>query len=189
MTHKIESVAILSSSPGTQRTVKVHRIGNVGARPKAYFQAALHANETPGLLIGHHLLDLALAADRTGRFKGELVIVPFANPIGLSDNVLGNQIGRESLDGGGNYNRGWPSLSSGLAARVEGKLGADAEANKAVSRCIERDARRAAARQRGAVASDHVAETRGRCGFCRRLAFGTGCYRRDGGGAVVRDDA
>lgn len=134
MAHTIESVPILSSSPGTQRSLKVHRIGQAGARPKAYFQAALHANETPGLLIGHHLLDLALAADRAGKFKGELVIVPFANPIGLSDNVLGNQIGREALDGGGNYNRGWPSLSSGVAARIEGKLGADAEANKVVIR-------------------------------------------------------
>lgn len=134
MAHLIESVPILSSSPGTQRTLKVHRIGNVGAHPKAYFQAALHANETPGLLIGHHLLNLALAADRAGKFKGELVIVPFANPIGLSDNVLGNQIGREALDGGGNYNRGWPDLSSGVGARVEGKLSADVEANKAAIR-------------------------------------------------------
>ncbi|GAB5097726.1 succinylglutamate desuccinylase/aspartoacylase family protein [Caballeronia sp. HLA56] len=130
MAHVIESVPILSSSPGTQRTLKVHRIGHVGARPKAYFQAALHANETPGLLIGHHLLRLSLAAERAGLFKGELVIVPYANPVGLSDNVLGNQIGREALDGGGNYNRGWPDLSTGLAQRLEGKLGADAEANK-----------------------------------------------------------
>lgn len=134
MAHVIESVPLLSSSPGTQRTLKVHRIGQIGARPKAYFQAALHANETPGLLIGHHLLDLALAADRAGLVRGELVIVPYANPIGLSDNVLGNQIGREALDGGGNYNRGWPDLSRGLAARVEGKLGADADQNKAVIR-------------------------------------------------------
>lgn len=139
MAHQIESLPILSSSPGTQRTLKVHRIGNIGARPKAYFQAALHANETPGLLIGHHLLSLALAADRAGKFKGELVIVPFANPIGLSDNVLGNQIGREALDGGGNYNRGWPALSSGVEARVEGKLGADAEANKATIRTALKD--------------------------------------------------
>ncbi|MBU9597999.1 succinylglutamate desuccinylase/aspartoacylase family protein [Burkholderia multivorans] len=130
MAHVIETVPLLSASPGTQRTLKVHRIGKIGARPKAYFQAALHANETPGLLIGHHLLSLALAADRAGRFNGELVIVPFANPIGLSDNVLGNQIGREALDGGGNYNRGWPDLSRGLEQRVEGKLSADGEANK-----------------------------------------------------------
>ncbi|MDR5806587.1 M14 family metallopeptidase [Caballeronia sp. LZ001] len=129
MAHVIETVSVLSSSPGTQRTLKVHRIGNIGARPKAYFQASLHANETPGLLIAHHLLSLALAADRAGEFKGELVIVPFANPIGLSDNVLGNQIGREALDGGGNYNRGWPDLSKGLDARLEGKLGANGDAN------------------------------------------------------------
>jgi len=137
--HLIEYVSLLSSSPGTQRTLKVHRVGNSGARPKAYFQAALHANETPGLLIGHHLLDLALAADRAGKMKGELVIVPFANPIGLSDNVLGNQIGREALDGGGNYNRGWPDLSAGVIARVEEKLCADVDVNKDVIRAALKD--------------------------------------------------
>lgn len=129
MSHVIESVALMSSSPGTQRSLKVHRIGTLGARPKAYFQAALHANETPGLLIGHHLLDLALRADRAGSVKGEIVIVPFANPIGLSDNVLGNQIGREALDGGGNYNRGWPNLSAEVMRRVEGKLTSQAQTN------------------------------------------------------------
>lgn len=139
MTHSIESIALKSSSPGTQRSIKVHRVGTPGARPKAYFQAALHANETPGLLIGHHLLDLLLAADRAGLIKGEIVLVPFANPIGLSDNVLGNQIGREALDGSGNYNRGWPNLTPGVTARVEGRLGADAEANVALIRAALKD--------------------------------------------------
>jgi predicted deacylase len=76
MAHTIETVALLSSSPGAQRRLKVHRIGNRGAGPKVYVQAAFHANETPGLLILHHLLDLAREADNQGKVLGELVLVP-----------------------------------------------------------------------------------------------------------------
>ncbi|MEZ5600227.1 MAG: hypothetical protein R3F36_04160 [Candidatus Competibacteraceae bacterium] len=35
-------------APGTRRALRVHRYGTPGARPKAYFQAALHADEIPG---------------------------------------------------------------------------------------------------------------------------------------------
>ena len=129
MTHTIETVALLSSSPGAQRHVKVHRLGKQGARPQVYVQAAIHANETPGMLILHHLLDLALEADRAGKVLGELVLVPFANPIGLADNVLGTQIGREALDGGGNFNRGFPNLGAAAIARLGGKLGSSPEEN------------------------------------------------------------
>jgi predicted deacylase len=134
MTHTIETVELLSSSPGARRRLKVHRIGNRDARPKMYVQAGLHANETPGLLILHHLLDLALQADSRGEVLGELVLVPFANPIGLSENVLGNQIGREALDGGGNFNRGFPNLAGAAVSRLEGKLGQQPDANVALVR-------------------------------------------------------
>lgn len=130
MSHRIDRLPLMSSSPGTHRSITVHRFGQPGARPKAYVQAALHANETPGLLIAHHLLDILAEADREGRIQGEVVLVPSANPIGLSDNVLGNQIGREALDGGGNYNRGWPDISGPAIAKLKGALGTDAEYNR-----------------------------------------------------------
>ncbi len=133
MAHQIETVPLMISSPGAQRALKVHRIGG-RTGPRAYIQAALHANETPGLLIAHHLLDLMLAADRAGRVVGELVLVPYANPIGLADNVLGNQVGREALDGGGNYNRGWPNLSPLVTRKVDGRIGEDTGANVATIR-------------------------------------------------------
>jgi predicted deacylase len=130
MTHTIKRVRLMSSSPGTIREIKVHTIGAPGAGPRVYVQAALHANEIPGLLIAHHLLAMVLEADRKGRVRGEIVIVPYANPIGLSDNVLGNQVGREALDGSGNYNRGWPDLGSTVVPLLVGKLGADEVANR-----------------------------------------------------------
>ena len=41
----------------------VERPGKAGARPKAYFQAALHADELPGILVLQHLLTLLAAAE------------------------------------------------------------------------------------------------------------------------------
>jgi predicted deacylase len=127
--HRIETLPLLSSSPGAARHLKVHRIGVPGARPKAYLQAALHANEIPGLLILHHLLARLLAADAAGQVRGEIVLVPFANPIGLADNVLGNPMGRLSLDKGQNFNRGFFDLAPPLIQRLENRLSGDATEN------------------------------------------------------------
>ena len=48
---------------GTQRSLVVHRYGRDGARPKAYLQAALHADEIPAMMVPHHLIRLLDAAD------------------------------------------------------------------------------------------------------------------------------
>ena len=36
---------------GTERTLTAWRYGRAGARPKAYLQAAIHADEIPGMLV------------------------------------------------------------------------------------------------------------------------------------------
>ena len=53
------------------------------ARPKAYIQAGLHADEIPGMLSAHHLIARLDEADRQGAIRGEIIVVPVANPIGL----------------------------------------------------------------------------------------------------------
>jgi predicted deacylase len=134
MVHRVEPIALRSSSPGTVRSLTVHHIGQPGARPKAYLQAGLHANEIPGLLVLHHLLDRLLSADREGRVAGEVVLVPYANPIGLGETVLGNPIGRLSLDSGTNFNRGFPDLAPLACDQLAGRLSSDAAANVAAVR-------------------------------------------------------
>ncbi|MDX1655593.1 MAG: M14 family metallopeptidase [Candidatus Competibacteraceae bacterium] len=100
-----------ASTPGTQRSLTVHRFGQPKARPKAYFQAALHADEWPGLLVVHHLLRLLEQADDKGGIRGEVVVVPVANPMGLSQYISGRLIGRFDFESGGNFNRNFPDLS------------------------------------------------------------------------------
>jgi len=132
----VERIPLPFARLGTQRTLTVHRFGTPGARPKAYIQAALHADEIPGQLVAHHLLRLLASAPVTG----EIVVVPVANPIGLDQVVEGAAVGRYALGGGGNFNRGFPDLTADAAERLRGRLGADAAANAAAVR----DALRAA---------------------------------------------
>src|SRR5687767_6350377 len=84
MPHAKRSISLPSMTPGTGRRIVYHRFGRLGTRPKAYLQAAIHANELPGAMALHHLMPMLADADRRGRVKGEIVIVPTINPIGQS---------------------------------------------------------------------------------------------------------
>jgi predicted deacylase len=117
----------------------VHRYGQVGDRPKVYCQAALHADETPGLLVAHHLRRLLDGADDDGLILGEVVLVPYANPIGLDQFVSAEQLGRNELVGGGNFNRNWPDLSDTVAERARDSLANDPAANVARIRALARE--------------------------------------------------
>ena len=127
MTPSVTRIPLLSPAPGTERLVIVRRYGEPGARPKAYLQASIHADELPGMLAAHHLgrlLDEAAAEDR---ILGEIVLIPVANPIGLAQRINGNLIGRYELDGGGNFNRNWPNSVETVVERVGPQLGANVD--------------------------------------------------------------
>ncbi len=134
MSKSIERIDLGAPSLGSTRHLSVHRYGRPGARPKAYLQASLHADEIPPMLVQHHLIRLLDAADKAGAIRGEIVIVPVANPIGSGQVVNSTLAGRHDAAGGGNFNRRWPDLFEGLAQRVNGKLGPDAAANVAAVR-------------------------------------------------------
>jgi predicted deacylase len=134
MARQTERIPLLSPGPGVTQHLTLHRYGTRGARPKAYLQASLHADETPAMMAVHHLLHRLEEADRAGQIRGEILVVPYANPIGLSQWVNESQLGRYELRGGGNFNRNWPDLAPKVAERVQDKLGGDAERNVALVR-------------------------------------------------------
>lgn len=123
--HRVEEVPLPTDRLGTRRSLTVHRFGTPGARPKIYVQAALHADETPGLLVAHHLIRRLRALDVTG----EIIVVPMANPTGLAQIVQDVPVGRYALDGAGNFNRDFPDLTDGAAGRLAGRVGPDPAAN------------------------------------------------------------
>jgi len=121
----VDFISLPVNAPGTQRVLKVLRLGRKGARPKAYIQAGIHADELPANLTAQHLADLVCAADRQHRVRGEIVLVPIANPIGLANVLHNDHLGRYHAQTGQNFNRGWPNVGSAVAARVRGRLGDD----------------------------------------------------------------
>jgi predicted deacylase len=134
MTHVQSRIELPSMTPGTARGIAVHRFGRPGARPKAYLQAAIHANELPGTMALHHLMPMLVAADRRALIRGEIIVVPTVNPIGLSQLVGNNHLGRYDFLGRENFNRFWLDLSGPVAERVGKRLGRDAARNVALIR-------------------------------------------------------
>ena len=135
-----ERIVLPAMSPGTERSLDVLRFGARGARPKAYFQASIHADELPAMLVLNHLIERLIRAARSGAVRGEVVIVPVANPIGLAQFVQGRAMGRFALAGAGNFNRHFPDLSETLDEHIAGRLSDDAGGNVAVVRAAIGDA-------------------------------------------------
>ncbi len=129
-----ETLDLLSPAPGQRLALTVHRFGTAGRGPKAYIQAALHADEVPALLVAQKLKPRLEALEAAGRLRGEVVLVPYANPIGLGQSLLGHHEGRFALDDGVNFNRFVPDLTEAVARAVEGRLGDDGAANQRLVR-------------------------------------------------------
>lgn len=108
--------------------------GKPGSGKKVYIQASLHADEVPAMLVAHFLRQELDRLDAEGRIKGEIILVPAANPIGLSQTIHGTPFGRYDLSTGVNFNRAYKHVAADLKKSLEGKLGQDAEANVALIR-------------------------------------------------------
>lgn len=102
-----------------------------GAGPKAYLQAGLHADEFPGMLALVRLRDLLDRAAAKGRITGQILIVPQANPLGLTQHPNGFLYGRSDTPSGENFNRNYPDLAAMLPPL---SLGTDPAANVATIR-------------------------------------------------------
>ncbi|ADZ91140.1 succinylglutamate desuccinylase/aspartoacylase family protein [Marinomonas mediterranea] len=140
MAYQIYSHTLPSATPGTQRAIKVHHFGERGARPKVYLQAGLHADEWPGFLVLNELLKKLKQVDEEGLIKGEIVVVPVANPIGLSQNFHCYIPGRFAFsEGGGNFNRNWPQLGESVEKRVRSTISQDQEENIRLVRAAIKD--------------------------------------------------
>jgi predicted deacylase len=129
-----ETISLPGAMPGTQRQLRVFSFGDPGARPKAYLQAGLHADEPAGMMILRELCKLLAAAEEAGEITGEIIVVPMANPLGVDQALNSAIIGRFELRSGANFNRAWPDLVSGLADSVRKRIGTDAEENVELAR-------------------------------------------------------
>lgn len=125
---------LLSTYVGTNREIVSFHYDNGKPGQKIYLQASLHADELPGMLLAHHLRKRFAELERAGSILGEIVVVPVANPVGLSQTLLHSQVGRFEMATGENFNRHYPAMYPGIAGRVEAKLTADGQSNIGIVR-------------------------------------------------------
>jgi uncharacterized protein len=123
---------------GTQRQITSFHYGPLLSGRKVYFQASLHADELPGMLVAHHLRQRLQSLEANGRLRGEVVVVPVANPIGLGQTLMFTHMGRFEMPSGENFNRHYPALFEPLKQMLEGQLGSDASANALTVRAAMR---------------------------------------------------
>lgn len=144
---KTVSHALPAQTPGTFRQLVSWHFGDPDRAPgpKVYLQAGLHADEWPPMLVAHHLRLQLSALEDAGAITGEIVIVPLANPIGLSQVFQGHAMGRFDLADGRNFNRGYPDLLATIGPGVAGRLGADAATNVTLIRAAMQEALQAEA--------------------------------------------
>ena len=125
---------LLSPSLGSSRTLTSFHYGTPGSGRKIYIQASLHAEELPGMLVAHHLRSMLEQAEQQGLMKGEVVVVPVANPIGLAQRLDHKPMGRFELETSENFNRHYPDLATAIAPAIKNQLGPDGESNVAIVR-------------------------------------------------------
>ena len=135
-----EHIDLISASPGQRHVLTVLRYGPAGAGPKAMILAALHADEVPAMLVAHKLRQLLADLEAQGQLRGQVILMPYANPLGLSQHVLGLHQGRFDLRDGINFNRNVPDLTAAVVTAVQGRLGADAGSNATLVRQALREA-------------------------------------------------
>src|SRR6201746_2402608 len=125
-----QSTPLVSTSIGTRREFVSFHFGTPGKGEKIYIQASLHADEIPAMLSAWRLKQRLIELDKAGRNLGEVILVPVANPIGLSQHVLGQFLGRFELNSGHNFNRSFPlPAAAALVDRIGSRWTQDADAN------------------------------------------------------------
>jgi uncharacterized protein len=140
---QVDTLPLAGGAPGVQYSLRVWRFGTAGGGPKATIQGALHADEVPAMLVAHRLREQLAQLEAAGKLLGQVQLVPYANPLGLTQHLLGAHQGRFSFSDGTNFNRNHVDLTETVAAAVRGRLGDDEAHNVQVIRAALRDAARA----------------------------------------------
>ncbi|MCE0493642.1 succinylglutamate desuccinylase/aspartoacylase family protein [Vibrio salinus] len=128
MEHK--KTPLISPVPGTERVIHSFHFGHSGAEPKVYIQSSLHADELPGMLVVWKLKQILMRLEAENRIRGEIILVPVANPIGQNQHLMDVHLGRYDMETGQNFNRGYMVSMDRLIEKLEPVLDDDTELNR-----------------------------------------------------------
>jgi predicted deacylase len=130
-TKSLERHPLPAASLGNQRSLTIIRYGTHTTGAKAYIQAGLHADEAPAFVVMHHLINLLDQADAAHKINGQIILLPVANPIGVSQWRADVLQGRFDFFNNINFNRRHLDITAKIADRVSERLGAVPEENVA----------------------------------------------------------
>jgi len=131
----IQNHQLISPTLGTARQITSFHYGTPGTGQKVYIQASLHADELPGMLVAWALRRKLAELEAAGKIRGEIVVVPVANPIGLNQQWLGQMTGRFEANSAQNFNRHFHDLTTLLdMPDVAAHLTQDIDANRTAIR-------------------------------------------------------
>jgi uncharacterized protein len=130
---------LISPALGTERHLTSFHYGPTGGQ-KIYIQSSLHADELPGMLVAWELRKRLAALETAGKLRGEVVVVPVPNPIGLNQRLLGQMLGRFESGTAANFNRNFHDLAELVIPRIEPHLTGDAQQNVLAVRAAMREA-------------------------------------------------
>lgn len=119
MSYSLHREPLPALAPGNTHFLQKHVFAGSGVDKSVYIQAGLHADETPGLLVIQHLLRLLHELDSKGLLLGRVVLVPYANPIGMAQKIFGVLGGRFYLENGENFNRNFPCIAAAFQKKLE----------------------------------------------------------------------
>lgn len=130
---------LISPALGTERHLTSFHYGPTGGQ-KIYIQSSLHADELPGMLVAWTLRKRLAGLEAAGKLRGEIVVVPVPNPIGLNQRLLGQMLGRFEAGTAANFNRNFHDLAELVIPRIESRLTGDAQQNLLAVRAAMREA-------------------------------------------------
>ncbi|MGU3574371.1 succinylglutamate desuccinylase/aspartoacylase family protein [Brucellaceae bacterium C25G] len=109
---KTELIEFAGDVPGNAVELRVLRFsGSDQTAATAYLQSSLHGGELPGQAAIHFLVPLLQKAADEGRIKGDITLVPQANPVASNQWQAYQHQGRFDTFSAVNFNRAFPLLS------------------------------------------------------------------------------
>lgn len=130
--------ALLAAVPGTARQIHSFHYGPLHAAGKVYLQAALHADELPGMLVLSHLKQQLAYLEAAGLLRWSVVLVPIANPLGLEQVLMDVPQGRFDNDSRENFNRFFLDVSQQVGDCVQSLLTDEPAGNLQLIRSVLR---------------------------------------------------
>ncbi|WP_456267512.1 M14 family metallopeptidase [Kushneria sp. AK178] len=132
MQHRIHE--LMSAVPGTATQLHSFHYGPPDSEHSIYIQSSLHADELPGMLVAWKLKQRMAELEAAGLLHARVCIVPVANPIGLTQQLMDVPLGRYELETLKNFNRHYPDMTADIAEGLDAALGESENDNARIIR-------------------------------------------------------